>query len=210
MTHGDDTGLICPPRLAPVQVVVVPIWKTDTERQAVFQTAHGARDMLAAAGLRTTLDERDMKPGAKYYEWEARGVPIRLEIGPRDVSQGQVILARRTGGKVPIKLADLLPSVRGALDTMQYSLLEAARARREQNSKRGVTREQLIEMMEGPGGFAYGGFCGSGDCEAQIKDKTKATIRVLPDPEFRSSPQPKTCLWCGQPATAEAVWARAY
>lgn len=211
LTHSDDNGLICPPKLAPVQVVIVPIWKTDTERQAVMQTATGIIESLRAQKLRVHLDDRDgMKPGAKYYEWEGNGVPVRLEIGPRDVSQGQAMLARRTGGKGPVRLSEVAPATGAALDSIQRDLLAQARMRREQNSVRGVTKDGLVAQMEGPGGFAYGGFCGSGKCEAEIKEQTKANVRVLPDPEFRSSPAPTTCVWCGQPATTEAVWARAY
>jgi prolyl-tRNA synthetase len=151
-----------------------------------------------------------MKPGAKYYEWEARGVPVRLEIGPRDVSQGQAVLARRTGGKVPARLDVVHESVRAALDMIQRELLETARNRRDQATRRNVTKNDLIEMMEGPGGFAYGGFCGNERCEMEIKERTKATIRVLPDAEFRTNPAPQTCAWCGETATGEAVWAKAY
>ncbi len=213
MTHGDDVGIVCPPRLAPTQVVVVPIWKSDTERAAVLPAAEGAARDLKAAGLRVELDAREgMKPGAKYYEWEGRGVPLRLEIGPRDVARAQVFAARRTGGKAPIPLAGLVAGVQAALDELQRSLLEAARQRREANSRRGVTRAELVELMsgEGGGGFAYGGFCGSAACEAAIKEATRATVRVLPDEEFRSSPAPATCVWCGAPAAGEAVWAKAY
>jgi prolyl-tRNA synthetase len=211
MTHSDDNGWVCPPKLAPVQVVIVPIWKTDTERAAVTQTSQGVMQSLKKAGLRVKLDDRDgMKPGAKYYEWEGRGVPIRLEIGPRDVSQGQAMMARRTGGKSPVKLAEVEYSVLATLDSFQRELFDMARQRREQNSVRGVTRQQLIDLMEGAGGFAYGGFCGGETCEMAIKDATKATIRVLPDPEFRSRPAPTKCVWCDQPAVTEAVWARAY
>ena len=211
LTHSDDNGLVCPPRLAPVQVVIVPIWKTDTERQAVSQTTGGIMESLKKTGMRVVLDDRDgMKPGAKYYEWEGRGVPIRLEIGPRDVSQGQAMLARRTGGKSPVKLSELEGAVRATLDTMQREMLDTARTRREKNSVRNVSKEQLIELMEATAGFAYGGFCGSAECETAIKEATKATIRVLPDPEFRSKPEPAKCVWCGKPANTEAVWARAY
>jgi prolyl-tRNA synthetase len=212
LTHSDDNGWVCPPKLAPVQVVIVPIWKTDTERQAVMQTGSGVLESLKRGGMRATLDDRDgMKPGAKYYEWEGRGVPIRLEIGPRDVSQGQMMLARRTGGgKLPVKLGEIEGAVRATLDTVQREMLQTAGTRREQNTIRGATRQQLIDLMEGPGGFAYGGFCGRVECEAAIKEATKATVRVLPDPEFRSKPAPSTCTWCGQPAVTEAVWARAY
>jgi prolyl-tRNA synthetase len=211
MTHSDDHGWVCPPKLAPIQVVVVPIWKTDTEKQAVMQTSAGIVEALRTKDMRVALDDRDgMKPGAKYYEWEGRGVPIRLEIGPRDVSQGQAMLARRTGGKLPVKLTEIAGAVRATLDTLQREMFEAARQRREQNSVRGVTRQQLIDLMEGAGGFAYGGFCGDEKCEMEIKEATKATVRVLPDPEFRSKPAPTKCTWCDRPATTEAVWARAY
>ncbi|MBI4500152.1 MAG: proline--tRNA ligase [Gemmatimonadetes bacterium] len=211
MTHSDDVGLVCPPRLAPVQVVIVPIFKTDTERDAVLQTARGVLESLKKGGVRVVLDHREgMKPGAKYYEWEGRGVPVRLEIGPRDVSQGQTMLAKRGGSKSPMRIGELEVGIRATLDTMQNELLAAAKTRREQNSVRGVSRQQLIDLMEGPGGFAYGGFCGGEKCETAIKDATKATVRVLPDPEFRSQPAPTRCVWCDQPATTEAVWAKAY
>jgi len=211
MTHSDDVGLICPPRLAPTQVVIVPIWRSDEERSAVFEVAERIAADLGGAGISTHVDVRDgMKPGAKYYEWEGRGVPVRLEVGPRDVSKGQAMLARRTGGKAPAPLADIVGAVRTALDEIQTGLLNAARERREANSVRGVSKQQLIDLMNGAGGFAYGGFCGSEACETAIKEATKATIRVLPDPEFRSTVTPKTCVWCGQPAKTEAVWAKAY
>ncbi|MDO8665802.1 MAG: proline--tRNA ligase, partial [Gemmatimonadales bacterium] len=187
MTHGDDVGIICPPRLAPVQVVIVPIYKTDTERAAVMEVSTKSMEMLRAAGIRVELDGREgMKPGAKYYEWEGRGVPLRLEIGPRDVGQGQVTAAQRTGGKSPIRIVDLVEGVTLRLEAIQRELLEKARAWREEHTRRGVTKDELIAMMEGEGGFAYGGFCGSGGCEAAIKERTKATVRMLPDEEFRS------------------------
>jgi prolyl-tRNA synthetase len=211
MTHGDDVGIVCPPRLAPTQVVVVPIYRTDTEREAVSATAEGAVAALRRAGLRVELDAREgMKPGAKYYEWEGRGVPLRLEVGPKDVAKGQVFAARRTGGKVPIPLAGLEEGVRRTLDEIQVGLFAAARERREANTRRGVTKDELVAMMDGPGGFAYGGFCGRAECEQAIKEATKATVRVLPDEEFCSPTPPATCVWCGTPSTAEAVWAKAY
>ena len=211
MAHGDDVGIICPPRLAPTQVVVVPIYKSDTEREAVSQVADGVALELRAAGVRVEVDAREgLKPGAKYYEWEGRGVPLRLEIGPKDVAKGQVFAARRTGGKAPIPLADLTVGVREMLDAIQRGLYEAAKERREANTRRGVTRDELVAMMEGPGGFAYGGFCGAGACETAIKEATKATVRVLPDEEFRSPVPPERCVWCGAPSIIEAVWAKAY
>jgi len=151
-----------------------------------------------------------MKPGAKYFEWEALGVPVRLEIGPRDLASSQVVLARRSGAKGPVALQSVTGSVTTALDEIQQALLAAARERREKNSIRGATKGQFLEFMKGGGGFAYGGFCGSPTCEAEIKTQTNATIRVLPDPEFRSKEVPKQCMWCDAPSIAEAVWAQAY
>jgi prolyl-tRNA synthetase len=211
MTHGDDVGIVCPPRLAPTQVVIVPIYKSDTEKAATLQVSDGVLQELRAAGVRVELDGREgLKPGAKYYEWEGRGVPLRLEIGPKDVAKGQVFAARRTGGKAPIPLAALTEGVRAALDGIQRDLLAAARQRREANSRHGVSKDDLIAMMEGPGGFAYGGFCGDVACETAIKEATKATVRVLPDEEFRSPTPPARCVWCDRPAVTEAVWAKAY
>jgi prolyl-tRNA synthetase len=211
MTHSDDVGLVCPPRLAPKQVVIVPIWKSDEERQRLLQAAEGVRDTLHAAGVRVTLDTREgMKPGAKYYEWEGRGVPVRLEIGPRDLASEQTMLARRTGGKAPVPLAGVVDAVRSALDEIQVGLLEAARARREEHSLRGIGKDELVELMDGSGGFAYTGYCGNEACETAVKERTKATIRALPDAEFQSETAPETCVWCGERAATEAVWAKAY
>jgi prolyl-tRNA synthetase len=212
MTHGDDKGLVTPPRLAQYQVVIVPIYKTDEERVQVLEASDRVLKDLRQAGIRTHLDARDgLKPGAKYYEWEGRGVPLRLEIGPRDVAGGSAMLARRTGGKKEsVPMAGLGKNLIGVMEKLQSELLEAARARREQASIRGVTRAQFIEFMAGDGGFAYGGFCGDEKCEMEIKDQTKATVRVLPDEEFRSPVAPKQCMWCDRPSQAEAVWAKAY
>jgi prolyl-tRNA synthetase len=212
MAHGDDAGLVCPPRLAQYQVVIVPIYKTDDERTAMVAAADGIRRELAAGGIRVHLDAREgMKPGAKYYEWEGRGVPLRLEVGPRDVAAGSVMLARRTGGKKePLPTAGLAERIREIMETMQRDLLETARARRDAASIRGATRDQFVAHIEAGGGFVYAGYCGSAQCETEIKEQTKATIRVLPDAEFRSPTPPTTCMWCGKPSVAEAVWARAY
>jgi prolyl-tRNA synthetase len=212
MTHGDDNGLVCPPRLAQHQVVIVPIYRNDAERGTVLEAADHARRALHGGGIRVHVDARDgLKPGAKYYEWEGRGVPLRLEIGPRDVASGTVMLARRTGGKKePLPVAELVERIGTEMERMQRELLETARSRREANSIRGVTKTQFLDFMSRDGGFAYGGFCGRGECEAEIKEQTKATIRVLPDEEFRSDDAPTACMWCGRPSTSEAVWAKAY
>jgi prolyl-tRNA synthetase len=212
MVHGDDAGLVCPPRLAQYQVVIVPIYRSDEERARVLEASDRLKKELAGAGIRVHLDARDgMKPGAKYYEWEGRGVPLRLEVGPRDVAADAVMLARRTGGKKEtLPMAGIAAQLHEIMNQMQSDLLETSRARREAASIRGATKEQFLAHMEGDGGFVYAGFCGDPKCEADIKEKTKATIRVIPDEEFRSPVAPTTCMWCGKPSVVEAVWAKAY
>src|SRR5437660_467333 len=128
MTDADDNGLVCPPKLAPVQVVIVPIWKSEEEKSQVLAVGGKVKEELARAGVRVELDSRDsLKPGAKYFEWEAKGVPLRLEIGPRDVAAGQVMTARRTGGKAPAKVEGLGAVVRNTLDEIQAALFQAAK-----------------------------------------------------------------------------------
>ena len=191
----------------------MPIYKTDDERATVLESADRVRKELAAAGIRVHLDARDgMKPGAKYYEWEGRGVPLRLEIGPRDVGgrhRDAGAAHRRQEGE-PARSPGWPAALTAAMETMQRDLLETARARREANSIRGATKEQFLAQLEAGGGFIYAGFCGRNECEMEIKEQTKATIRVLPDEEFRSPQVPATCMWCGRPSVTEAVWARAY
>ena len=213
MTHGDDTGLICPPRLAQYQVVIVPIYKADAEHAAMLEAADKVKAELQTAGIRVHIDGREgIKPGAKYYEWETRGVPFRFELGPRDVAGGTVMLARRTGGaKEPLSLEGIGPRMVQEVGRMQHDLLNAATLRREHNSFRHPeTKQAFIDYLEGGGGFVYAGWCGDPAVEAEIKEQTKATIRVIPDAEFRSSEAPAKCIWTGRPAVAEVVWARAY
>jgi prolyl-tRNA synthetase len=214
MTHSDDAGLVCPPRLAQWQVVIVPIYKTDEERIATFEAAERLSQTLKQGGIRARTDLREgLKPGAKYYEWETRGAPFRLELGPRDLASETAMLARRTGGKKEaIPLGGIVERITVEIDRMQDDLLERARTRREENSIRAASKADLLEKMagEGGGGFVYGGYCGGVGCEAEIKEQTKATIRVLPDEEFRSPRAPERCLWCDAPSVAEAVWAKAY
>lgn len=213
MTHGDDRGLVCPPRLAQYQAVIVPIYKSDSERSQVLEAAGRLGAALRAAAIRVHLDAREgMKPGAKYFEWEARGAPFRLEIGPRDVAQGTATLVRRTGGaKEAVPMSELAARLPVEFDAMQRDLLDRARARRDANTLRGpASRAEFVEYLEQGGGLVYAGWNGDPAVEAEIKEQTKATIRVLPDPEFRSAEPPARCIWTGEPARHEAVWARAY
>jgi prolyl-tRNA synthetase len=217
MTHGDDQGLVLPPKLAPVQIVIVPIYRNADERATVTEKAHAVVALLRDAGCRVKVDERDtLKPGPKFYEWERKGVPMRLELGPRDVAAGQVTLVMRTevegsARKEAIAEQQAIVTIPDRLTRYQHALFEAARARREASTHRGITDyARFREIVEGDGGFVYAGWCGSAACEQQVKEETKATIRVLPGEEFRSPEPPSSCLVCGGAALHEAVWARAY
>ncbi|MEK7240134.1 MAG: proline--tRNA ligase [Gemmatimonadota bacterium] len=220
MTHGDDNGLRVPPKLAPIEIVIVPIWKNDDERARLTDAAVTLKNELTAwtgrdggDRLRVHLDLRDgLKPGAKYYEWELRGVPLRFELGPKDLEKQAVFAARRdTREKQSMPMSGLPEAAAALLARIQQDMFAAALERREANSVRGdVTYDRFKEIMEGAGGFVYAGWCGGAACETKVKEETKATIRCMPDAEFRSAVAPEHCLCCGQPATVEALWARAY
>ncbi|HET6229124.1 MAG TPA: proline--tRNA ligase [Longimicrobiaceae bacterium] len=215
MTHGDDKGLVMPPMVAPIQVVIVPIFRKDDERERVM--AKTAELVAALGSIRTHVDARDnMSPGAKFYEWETKGVPFRIEVGPKDMDKGQLVLARRVVAegeerKAFLPEAEVLGTMQQRLDEFQAFLLERARERREANSYRGIdSYDRLKEIVDGPGGFVYTGWCGGAECEEKVKDEMKATIRCLPDEEFRSPEAPTKCAVCGGGAVTEVVWAKAY
>ena len=207
MVHGDDSGLVLPPKIAPYQVVVVPIGR-DNWRETVLPRAKEIQAELVAAGMRVTLDERDERPGWKFAEWELRGVPLRLEIGPKDIEKSAVMVARRdTREKQSLPMDSLPASIRGLLDEIQRNLLARARQFREEHTQRVSTFEQFTQAMEGRPGFVIAAWCGSVACEAQIKAETQATIRNMP----LNAPAPTgRCVRCDAPATAEAWFAKSY
>ncbi len=207
MVHGDDQGLILPPRLAPIQVVIVPIWKSADERERVLAAAEEVRARLG--GLRCELDAREeYTPGWKFNYWETKGVPLRVEIGPRDVAEGQVVLARRdTGQKLAVPQQGLAERVSELLEEIQRNLFRRAKKFLDDNSYHLDDYEEFKRIIGGDGGFIYTHWCGSADCEARIKEETKATIRCLP------LDQPGTkgrCIYCGKEADQIALFARAY
>ena len=218
MTHSDDNGLRTPPLLAPVELVIVPIYRKDDERARVLEAAERVRQSLATferggrGGIRVHVDAREgMKPGAKYYYWELRGIPLRLEVGPRDLDANQCVLVRRDTREKQVASLDALgQTVDALLARVQDDMFAAARARLDEHSYRGVeTYDQLKERVEA-GGFVYAGWNGDPAVEARVKEETKATIRCIPDPEFRSAEPPARCAVTGEPAECEVGWARAY
>jgi prolyl-tRNA synthetase len=217
LTHGDDNGVVVPPRLAPIQVVIVPIYRSDDERNLVLQKANEVAALLRNKDVRVHIDARDtVKPGAKYFEWERKGVPMRVEIGPKDVAKQQIMTVLRVElpgmtRKEPMQESAAAETIPLRLDDFQRALLQAALARREANSHRGIADySKLKELVERDAGFVYSGWCGSAECEARVKEETKATIRCLPLEEFRSNPAPGKCAVCGGNAVHEAIWAKAY
>jgi prolyl-tRNA synthetase len=209
MMHGDDRGLRLPPAVAPVQVVIVPIYRADDERSAVLERAEKVRDGLAENGIRVRLDDRDQyRPGFKFTEWELKGVPVRMELGPRDVEADQVTLAVRTAeDKSGRPTSDAISGATALLEDVQRSLYEDARAYRESNTHEFRDYNELRAGIEQQGGFWTGAWCGDPACEQKVNEETKATIRVLPlvpeDPGGR-------CVVCGKDGTERATWARAY
>jgi prolyl-tRNA synthetase len=224
MTHSDDDGLVTPPRVAPLQLVIVPIFKTDEEKAVVMNAADEVFQQMKAAGIRTKLDDRDsLSPGAKFFDWETKGIPVRMEIGPKDVQNNSVVVVPRIlleteeppkpnrKQKLFLKREELTTRIPNLLDALQAQLLQNALARREANSTRGVTDyAEMKSLVERDAGFIYAGFCGSAECETKVKEETKATIRVIPFPEFQSKTKPERCIVCGMDAKHEAVWAKAY
>jgi len=207
MAHGDDSGLVLPPRLAPYQVVIVPIGR-DNWRETVLPKAQEIQRALAAAGIRVTLDEREERPGWKFSEWELRGVPLRVEIGPKDIEKSAVLVARRdTREKQSVPMEGLAAALRVLLDDIQRNLLERALRFREEHTLRADNYDAFTQTMEGRPGFVIAPWCGTVECEAQIKTDTQATIRNMP---IGGSAPAGGCVRCGKPAVAEAWFAKAY
>ena len=207
MTHGDDSGLVLPPAMAPHQVVIVPIGR-ENWRETVLPRAKEIQQELVRAGIRVTLDERDERPGWKFAEWELRGVPVRLEIGPKDIEKSTVRLARRdTREKVDVPMDGLSARLTDLLDDVQRTLLNRARQFREEHTTRVDNYDAFKQAMEGRPGFVIAPWCGTAECEAKIKADTQATIRNMPIDNAATS---DTCVRCNGPAIADAWFAKSY
>jgi prolyl-tRNA synthetase len=210
MVHGDDSGLVLPPNIAPYQVVIVPIPRGDW-RETVLPHAQAIKEQLVAAGVRVMLDDRDAyTPGWKFAEWEMRGVPVRLEIGPKDIEKQQVVLARRdTREKQFVPMDGLSVYVQGWLTDIQATLLARATQIREERTHYTESYDEFKTLMAGARpGFVYAPWCDDADVEARVKTETQATIRNYPF--VAPSAEGKTCFVTGRPATVMACFAKAY
>lgn len=208
MTHGDDNGVIFPPKIAPIQVVLVPIWKGEGERDILLSTADNlASEIRKVATLR--VDKRDnIRPGAKFFEWEKQGVPLRIELGPRDYEAKQVVATcRHSREKFVIPFDSISVEIPKILDKIQKELFERALDFRTKNSIPVENLESLKQLVDGPGGFAMAHWCGSPKCEAFVKEQTKATIRNVP---INPVSDPGPCLCCGEKAEFRVPFAKAY
>jgi prolyl-tRNA synthetase len=208
MTHGDDQGLILPPKLAPTQIVIVPIYKNDEERSQVMEVVQKVKSQLV--DFRLHVDDRtELTPGFKYNEWELRGIPLRIEIGPKDVAKGTVAFARRDvpgkAGKTFVSQDQLPAQVAEMLVTIQTTLYEHALAFRHANTYEPASYAELVEAVSK--GWAYTYWCEDPACEAKVKEDTKASTRCIPlDQEEGEG----ICIVCGKPASKKVYFARAY
>lgn len=205
MVHGDDSGLVLPPRIAPVQVDVIPVMQ---HKEGVLEKAYETAQVLKAAGLRVKVDDSDKNPGWKFSEQEMRGIPVRVEMGPRDIAAGQAVIVRRdTREKVTVPIGELSVKIREVLDAMQCEMLERARKHRDEHTYVATDYEQFKETVAAKPGFVKAMWCGDQACEDKIKEDTSATSRCMP---FKQEQLSEVCVCCGKPAKKMVYWGKAY
>ena len=203
MVHGDNNGLVLPPRIAPVQVMIVPVQQ---QKEGVLDKAFELCDVLS--GFRVKVDDSDKSPGWKFSESEMRGIPVRVEIGPRDIENNVAVLVRRdTHEKLTVSLDELAEKVGELLDTIQHDMLERARTHRDAHTYMATNFDEFVETINEKPGFVKAMWCGCKECEDKIKEATAATSRCIP---FKQEQLSDKCVCCGKPATKMVYWGRAY
>ena len=203
MVHGDDSGLVLPPRIAPTQVMIVPIQQ---KKEGVLEKAFAVKEALSH--FRVKVDDSDKSPGWKFSESEMRGIPIRVEIGPKDIAQNQAVLVRRdTHEKLVVSLDEIAEQVKALLEQMQKEMLERARAHRDAHTYEATDFEAFTKTVEEKPGFVKAMWCGSRECEDKIKEVTGATSRCMP---FAQEQLSDKCVCCGKPAVKMVYWGKAY
>lgn len=208
MTHSDDKGLVLPPKLAPLKAVVVPIYSRAQDKARVYEKVGELEDKLKAH-FAVKVDARDnCTPGWKFHDWEQKGVPVRIELGPRDIERGQVVLARRdTGAKESVSAWCIVERLAELLDEVQANLFNRSLKLRRDNTYKIDSYEEFGESLEAKGGFIEAHWCGQGVCEEKIQEETKATIRCIP---FDMEREPGKCVRCGNRSEGRVVFAKAY
>ena len=206
MVHGDDSGLKLPPRVAPVQAMVIPIQQ---KKEGVLDKACELKDALCAAGIRARLDDSDKSPGWKFSDQEMRGIPVRLEIGPKDIEQGQCVIVRRdTREKIIASLEGIGAKVQEVLEQIQKDMFETAKKRMESMTYTASTKEEFKQIADTKPGFIRTMWCGDRKCEEEIKDQLGGvTSRCMP---FAQEHLSDTCIWCGKKAQTMIYWGKAY
>ena len=205
MVHGDDSGLVLPPKIAPVQVDVIPIMQN---KDGVLNKAYEVKEALVKAGLRVKVDDTDKKPGWKFSEQEMRGIPVRVEMGPRDIEAGQAIIVRRdTREKTTVAIESLAEEIKNILDKMQTEMLERARTHREAHTYVATNYDEFKDVVANKPGFVKAMWCGDKACEDKIKEETTATSRCMP---FEQEHLSDVCVCCGRPAKKMVYWGKAY
>ncbi|MFA6023660.1 MAG: proline--tRNA ligase [Candidatus Gracilibacteria bacterium] len=207
--HGDEKGLVLPPRVAPYQVVIVPIWKNEEEQAKVLEVVQKLSGELKGLGVRVRSDVRDtVSPGFKFNEWELKGVPLRVEIGPRDVAEGKAVLARRDDGeKSSMDLAGLAAAIPAILENIQGEMLKRAQEHLASNIREAESIEEMVKLLDEQGGFVKAAWAGTEEDEKKIQEKTKATIRVVSEEKW---PEPRDCIFTGKKTDTMVYFARAY
>jgi prolyl-tRNA synthetase len=209
MSHSDNQGLVIPPKLAPVQVVIVPIYKGEEGLKKISETANALKVKLQQRGVSVKFDDRDaFRPGWKFAEYELKGIPVRITLGERDLANGLIEVARRdTSVKEQIKVEDAASFVEKLLEDMQQAIFQKALERRDRLSKKADTYEEFKKLLDGEGGFIYAHWDGTPETEEKIKEETKATIRCIP---LNNEQESGKCIYSGKPSTQRVIFARAY
>lgn len=205
MAHGDDSGLVLPPRIAPIQAAVIPIMQ---KKEGVLDKALEVKEQLIKAGLRTKIDDSDKNPGWKFAEQEMRGIPVRVEMGPRDIEAGQAIVVRRdTREKITVAIEELADKIKDILEVIQKDMFEKAKIHRDEHTYVATNYEEFKDAVANKAGFIKAMWCGSRECEDKIKEDTTATSRCMP---FEQEKLSDVCVCCGKPAKSMVYWGKAY
>lgn len=209
LTHGDDNGIILPPKIAPIQMIIMPIRKKDGDAKILLARGVELRETLTNSGIRVKVDTREEPSvGRRFNEWEVKGVPIRLEVGERELASDMVVLVRRdTGEKVTVARKEIITTVQKLLNDIQKSLFHKAKKFRDDNTRGAATYDEFKNIMSSTRGFIRAFWCEDAACEAKIKEETKASVRCLP---LSAKKENGTCVYCGKKATHRWLFAQSY